>query len=81
MSFKEVREIIAYFYADAIISDDEFVLLYYYFHSKNPDFTYEYTPKFDFDKLLEAESKENFRVEKKDLHALANALPVPRKWC
>lgn len=66
-----------YSYADDIISDDEFVLLYDYYYSKNPDFSYENNSRFDFDALEEAECRADFRVEKRDLQALANALQIP----
>ncbi|CAB4016993.1 Hypothetical predicted protein, partial [Paramuricea clavata] len=56
---------------------DEFVLLYDHYRSKNPDFSYEDSSRFDFDKLEEAECKADFRVEKRDLHVLANALQIP----
>ena len=77
MSFRNIREVLAYSYVDEIISDDEFVVLYDHYRSKNPDFSYEESSRFDFDKLEEAECKADFRVEKRDLHVLANALQIP----
>jgi hypothetical protein len=54
MSFRNIREVLAYSYVDEIISDDEFVLLYDNYRSKNPDFSYEDSSRSDFDKLEEA---------------------------
>ena len=58
---------------DEIISENEFVLLYDHYQSKNPDFNYENNSRFDFDDLEEAECRATFRVEKRHLHDLADA--------
>ena len=62
---------------DEIISENEFVLLYDHYQSKNPDFNYENNSRFDFDDLEEAECRANFRVEKRHLHDLVDAFQIP----
>ena len=59
------------------ISDEEFLLLYDEYSSKNPEFEYNDYELFDLDKLGDTEWKANFRVEKRDLPALAEALQIP----
>ena len=60
-----------------MISDEEFVLLYKDYSSKKPEFEYSDYARFDFNKLGDAQCKANFRVEKRDLPALAEALQIP----
>ena len=52
---------------DSSISDEEFVLLYDCFESKNSDLCYECYDKFDFDDMASADCKAEFRIEKADL--------------
>ena len=77
MSFKELREALLLSYEENTISDEEFLLLYDEYSSKNPEFEYSNYEPFDLDKLGDAECKVNFRVEKRDLPALAEALQIP----
>lgn len=65
-------------YADNIISDEEFILLYDCYRSKNPDFGYiKSHDYFDLDIMNSADCKAEFRVEKADLSRLADALHIP----
>ena len=77
MSFKDLREALLLSYEENTISDEEFLLLYDEYSSKNPEFEYSDYEGFNLDKLGDAECKANFRVEKRDLPALAEALQIP----
>ena len=77
MSFKDLREALFLSYEENTISDEEFLLLYDEYSSKNPEFKYSDYERFDLDKLGDTECKANFRVEKRDLPALAQALQIP----
>ncbi|CAH3166045.1 unnamed protein product, partial [Porites evermanni] len=59
------------------ISDEEFVPLYDYYRSKNPDFGYQSHDVFDLENMNSADCKAEFRVEKADLPLLADALHIP----
>ena len=74
MSFKEFRDLLVLLYGDEIISDEEFLLLYDSFISKNPDFPHENYQRFDLDSMNSAECKAEFGVEKHDLPRLVAAL-------
>ena len=74
MSFKEFRDLLVLFYGDETILDEEFLLLYDSFISKNPDENYQ---RFDLDSMNSAECKAEFRVEKHDLPRLVAALQPP----
>ena len=77
MSFKDLREALLLSYEENTISDEAFLLLYDEYSSKNPEFKYSDYERFDLDKLGDAECEANFRVEKRDLPALAQALQIP----
>lgn len=74
--FKNVRDLLLLSHNENTIADEEFVLLYDCFQSKNPDFSYESFNKFDLDDIGEADCKAEFRVEKADLLRLADALQI-----
>ena len=76
-SFKDFRELLVLSYESNFVSDEEFVLLYDAFQSKNPDFSYDSYPPFDLDDVNEAECKAEFRVEKRDLPRLVEVLQLP----
>ena len=77
VSFKEFRDLLILLYADNIISDAEFVLLYETFTSKNPDFPYDSYERLNLDSMNAAECKAEFRVEKQDVPRLVQALQLP----
>ena len=77
MYFRDFRELLVYSYAENSISDEDFVLLYELYASKNPDFLYEDYSQFELDDLGDAECRADFRVEKRHLPALAEALQIP----
>ena len=77
MSFKEFRELLTLLYVDNIVSDEEFLLLYDTFKTKNPEFPHGSYEPFDLDSMNSAECKAEFRVEKQDLPRLVAALQLP----
>ena len=62
------------------VSDEEFLVLWENYESKNPDFPRDSYDPFTLKNMRdEAECKAEFRVEKKiGLHRLAEALQIPR---
>ena len=77
MSYKDLGEALLLSNEENIISDEEFLLLYDEYSLKNLEFQYSDYERFDLDKLGDAECKANFRVEKRDLPALAEAFQIP----
>ena len=61
------------------VSDEEFLVLWENYKSKNPDFPRDSYDPFTLKNMRDAaEFKAEFRVEKKkDLHRLAEALQIP----
>ena len=76
-TFEEFRLLLVLYYDANLISDEDFVLLYEMFPSKNPNFPYDEYARFDLDNMSEAECKAEFRFEKNDLPVLAEALQIP----
>ena len=62
---------------DGLLDDEEFLLLYDQFPSRNPDFPYDTYPNFDLDELDESECLAEFRVRKRDIIALSDVLQIP----
>ena len=74
MAFKNVRNLLLINRNDGFIDDDEFVVLYDLYASKNLDFPYDsYTP-FDLEELDESESFAEFRFGKRDIRNLKEVL-------
>ena len=61
------------------VSDEEFLVLWENYESKNPDFPWDSYDPFTLKNMRdEAECKAEFRVEKKNyLHRLAEAVQIP----
>ena len=76
-TFEEFRLLLVLYYDANLISDEDFLLLYEMFPSKNPNFPYHEYGRFDLDNMNEAECKAEFRFDKKDLPVLAEALQIP----
>lgn len=76
-TFEEFRLLLILYYDAKLIIDEDFIILYEMFQSKNPNFPYDEYDRFDLDNMSEAECKAEFRFEKKDLPALAEALRIP----
>ena len=77
VSIKELRELLIVLYANNAISDEEFVLLYNSFSSRNSDCLYDSYELFNLNSTNFAECKAEFRVEKQDLPRLFQALQLP----
>ena len=59
MSFKDLREALLFSYEENTISDEEFLLLYEEYFSKNPEFEYS-DARFDLDKLETPNARQTF---------------------
>ncbi|CAH3184662.1 unnamed protein product [Porites lobata] len=77
MSFRETREMLLLAYDSKIISDEEFLVLWESYRSKNPDFPYSSYARFDLENVDESECLAEFRVQKQDIPLLANVLQLP----
>ena len=73
MAFKNVRNLLLINHND----DDEFVVLYDLFASKNLDFPYNSYAQFDLEELEESESFAEFRFGKRDIRILKEVLENP----
>lgn len=76
-SFRDVRNQLLISHDDGLINDEEFLILYEHYSSRNPDFPYDTYASFDLDELDESESLAEFRFHKRDIHALSDVLQVP----
>ena len=77
MYFKEFHDLLILFYGDNIVSDEEFLLLYNTFKTKNPEFPHRNYKQFYLDSMNSAKCRAEFRVEKQDLPHLVAALQLP----
>ena len=77
MAFKNVRNLLLINHNDGFINDDEFVVLYDLYASKNPDFPYDSYAPFDLEELDESESFAEFRFGKRDIRILKEVLLIP----
>ena len=77
MAFKDLRNSLIISYDDGFIEDEEFILLYDLYSSKDLDFPYDVYAPFDLDELDEAECVAEFRFRKRDVRALSEVLRVP----
>ena len=76
-AFEDFRQLLILYYDANLINDEDFVLLYDMFPSRNPSFPYYEYACFDLNNMSEAECKAEFRFEKKDLPTVAEALQIP----
>lgn len=74
---KDVRKSLLIAHDQGLVSDEELLLLLKKTSSKNPEFSYEKYARFSIESIEEPECKSEFRVEKKDLPLLADALRLP----
>ena len=79
-SFKEFRQILLLYYDAELITDEDFIILYELFSSRNPDFAYDSYDRFHLDNMNDDECKAEFRVRKRGLPTLAQALGIPRSF-
>ena len=80
MSFQDVRTSLAIGYGDGLLNDEEFILLYDAFKSKNPVYPYWEFSRFCLDDLESSECEAMFRVRKDDFAVLIDALNVPETF-
>ena len=73
MSFQKVRDDLIYCFADGILDDAEFVLLYDAYKSTNSIYPFWEYDEFTLDPLSSDECLADFRVEKDDIPRLAEA--------
>ena len=73
-AFKNVRNLLLSNHNHGFIDDDEFVVLYDLFASKNLDFPYDSYAQFDLEKLDESESFGEFRFGKREIRILKEVL-------
>ena len=76
-SFKDIRTYLAIAHDDGLIDDEDFLLLYSEYSSKNPDFPYDLHEPFDLDELDESECWAEFRCRKRDISILSDVLGIP----
>ena len=76
-SFKETRDFVLLCYDQGILNDEELLILYEQYKSPNLDLPYSSYPLFDLDDIEDDECLAEFRVKKRDISALAEALQIP----
>ena len=79
-SFKETRDLLLISRDGNLIDNEEFLLLWDMYTSRNPEYPYEYYQPFSFEEQNEAECKSNFRFEKQDIPLLFDVLGLPETW-
>ena len=78
-TFRKARESLLTSYAEDLIDEDEFLLLYDLNVSKNPDLPYWSYEKFELDNLTDDECKAEFRFLKNDIYQVAEVMRVPEE--
>jgi len=76
-SFKEIRDLLLISLDSNVLSDEEFVLLFETYYSRNPEFPYGSYSRFKLEEMQESQCLSEFRVRKQDVHVLAEALQIP----
>jgi len=74
---REVRDALLHSYAEQLINEEEFLLLYDLNKSKNPDYAYWNYERFDIDRFNDDECMAEFRFLKNDIHFLCEKLEIP----
>ena len=74
ISIKETRDFILLCYDQGIVNDKELLVLYEQYKSPSLDLPYSSYPLFDRDDMEGDECLAEFRVKKRDIPALAQAL-------
>ena len=77
MSFHELQELLLLSHDDGAIDDEELLLLHEEFSPKNPDYSYENYGRLELEDMNDSECLAEFRVKKRDLEILADALQIP----
>ena len=76
-SFKETRDFILLCNDEGILNDEELLVLYQQYKCPSLDLWYSSYPLFDLDDMEDDECVAEFRVKKRDIPALAEALRIP----
>ena len=76
-SLKETPDVALLSHSQGPITNEELLLLLDSNTSRNPEFLYDNYARFDSDELEQAECKAEFRIEKRDIPLLADALGLP----
>ena len=77
VGFREVREALLLAHNNNFINDEELLLLYDLFRSKNLDLPYWRYNMFDLDRLDDSECLANFQFNKGDIYNLKEKLQIP----
>lgn len=77
---RDVRNSLLIAHDQGLVLDEELLLLLEANSSKNPEFSYEKYERFSIESIEEPECMSEFRVEKKDLPVLADALQLPETF-
>ena len=77
MAFKNVRNLLLINHNDGFIDDDEFVVLYDLYTSRNLDCPYDSYAPFDLEELDESKSFAEFRFGKRDIRIMKEVLQIP----
>ena len=76
-NFGEMRDLLTLYHSSDVINDEEFVLLYDVFSSKNLNLPYKDYHRFSFDDMDPDECKAEYRFCKNDIPLLADVLQIP----
>ncbi|XP_068738581.1 uncharacterized protein [Montipora capricornis] len=76
-SFREIRDLLLLSHGSNFISEEEFLVLYEEYQPANLIFPHSSYGDFHFDDMEDDECLAEFRVEKKDLETLGEALQIP----
>ena len=77
---RELRDPFTLYYSSKVIHDEEFILLYDVFSSKNLNLPYEDYQRFSFDHMEPDECKAEFRFWKNDIHYLPMLYKYHQIW-
>ena len=75
-SFKTVRSMLLIAYDSGDLGDEDFLVLYNSYQSRNPEFPFAIYGRFSLDSLDEAECLAMFRFRKQDIPLLAQKLDL-----
>ena len=76
-SFRKIRELCFLCFDEGVLTNEEFILLYLAYQSRNPEFPYNNYSQFCLEEFNEPECLADFRVQKHDLHFLQEMLQIP----
>lgn len=79
-SFKDIRDVLILSHGANFISDEELILLYDEFKPTNLSFPHSLYGDFDLENMDDDECVAEFRVKKKYVETLAEALQIPENF-